>query len=56
MKSVTVETKEWMADMYSLLQQNTWQGRTARLLLSVDVLMWGLLIYFIVDYHLFFAP
>ncbi len=46
----------WMADMYSLLQQNTWQGRTARVLLSADILMWSLLVYFIVDYHLFFAP
>jgi len=45
----------WMADMYSLLKMNNWQGRTARLLLGADIVLWSLLIYFIVDYQLFFA-
>ena len=45
----------WMEDMYSLLKMNNWQGRTARLLLGADLVLWSLLIYFIVDYQLFFA-
>ena len=45
----------WMEDMYSLLKMNNWQGRTARILLTADLVLWSLLIYFIVDYQLFFA-
>jgi len=44
-----------MADMLNILRMNNWQGRTARVLLSADIILWSLLIYFIIDYQLFFA-
>ena len=46
---------DWMEDISNLLMMNNWQGRTARILLTADVVMWLLLIYFIIDYQLFFA-
>jgi len=46
---------EWVEDISNLLRMNNWQGRTARILLTADLVMWSLLIYFIVDYQLFFA-
>ena len=46
---------DWMEDISNLLMMNNWKGRTARILLTADVVMWSLLIYFIVDYQLFFA-
>ena len=46
---------DWMEDISNLLRMNNWQGRTARILLTADLVMWSLLIYFIVDYQMFFA-
>ena len=46
---------DWMEDISNLLMMNNWKGRTARILLTADVVMWSLLIYFIVDYQMFFA-
>ena len=55
MKTAKIEAKEWMEDIFNLLLMNNWQGHTARILLTADIIMWSLLIYFIVDYQLFFA-
>ena len=46
---------EWMEDISNLLKMDNWQGHTARILLTADLVMWSLLIYFIVDYQLFFT-
>tara|TARA_Y100000310_G_scaffold184486_1_gene184617 strand:+ start:679 stop:855 length:177 start_codon:yes stop_codon:yes gene_type:complete len=46
---------DWLEDISNLLRMNNWQGRTARILLTADLVMWSLLIYFIIDYQLFFA-
>jgi hypothetical protein len=50
-----IEVREWMVDISNLLKMDNWQGCTARILLTADVVMWSLLIYFIIDYQVFFA-
>ena len=47
------EAKELMADMYKILRDRTWRGALARLLLSLDLCLWSLLVYFLIDYQLF---
>ena len=49
------EIKDTMVDMYEILKDRTWKGAVARTLLSADIIMWSLLIYFIVDYQLHFV-
>jgi hypothetical protein len=46
---------DWMADIYRLLKMDNWQGRTARVLLGTDIVLWSLLIYFIIDYQVYFV-
>ena len=46
---------DWLIDIYSLLKMDNWQGRTARVLLGTDIVLWSMLIYFIIDYQVYFA-
>jgi hypothetical protein len=43
-------------DIDSILRQRTLKGAIARLLLSLDVVLWAVLVYVFGDYWINFAP
>ena len=55
MNPTNITRNGWLTDMYKLLRDRSWKGTTARALLSLDIALWSILIYVLIDYQLHFA-